>query len=152
MKRRDEIEMTPEERSAYLEKARTIILCTIDGQGYPHAVAMWFCLIDGLVHMTTFRKAQKVVNLRRIPKAALLAESGTQYSELRGLLLRGRGEVIDDADLALEVLVGVQRRHGGEDLPGLRDLLRPQAAKRAVIRFHPERVASWDHSKLGGSY
>ena len=31
-------------------------------------------------------------------------------------------------------------------------VLEKQAAKRVAIRFVPERVASWDHGKLGGTY
>ena len=27
-----------------------------------------------------------------------------------------------------------------------------KAAKRVAIRVRPERIASWDHSKLGGVY
>ena len=30
--------------------------------------------------------------------------------------------------------------------------LRAQAPKRVAIHFRPTRVASWDHSKLGGTY
>lgn len=152
MNRRKQIEMTAEERKAYLEDARTIILCTIDKHGYPHAVAMWFCLIDGLMHMTTFRKSQKTVNLRRDPRATLLAESGDVYSELRGLMVRARGEIVDDLEVCLDVLAKVHARHGGGENPSLREALRAQAAKRVVLRFHPERVSSWDHRKLGGAY
>ena len=103
MNRRRDIAMTAEEQTAFLAGSKTLILSTIDGQGYPHSIAMWFSIIDGLVHMTTFRKAQKVLNIRRNPKVSLLAESGTHYSELRGLMIRGRAELVEDAELeALE--------------------------------------------------
>jgi PPOX class probable F420-dependent enzyme len=153
MNRRSEITLTPEEQDAYLRAAKTVILSTIDAKGYPHSVAMWFAIFDGLVHMTTFRKSQKVVNLRRNPKATLLVEDGVRYSELRGLMIRARGEVIDDTELCLDILMDVQRRYQPDAMPdGLRELLRPQAEKRVAVRFHPERVSSWDHRKLGGAY
>jgi PPOX class probable F420-dependent enzyme len=152
MKLRDRIALSPEEQASFLESSRTAVLCTLDRHGYPHAVAMWYCIIDGLVHMTSFRKAQKVVNVRRDPRVALLVESGERYTDLRGLMIRGRGEVIDDPDLCIDVLMQVQKRHGGAADPSLRDALRGQAAKRAVIRIHPERVSTWDHAKLGGAY
>lgn len=69
--------MTADEQAAFLARSRTVMLTTIDGRSYPHCVAMWFALIDGVVHMTSFRKAQKVVNIRRNPKVSLLAESGS---------------------------------------------------------------------------
>lgn len=152
MDRRQLIQMTPEEQRAFLDREKTVTLCTIDSHGYPHAVAMWFCLIDGMAHMTTFRKSQKVVNLRRNPKLALLAESGTAYSELCGLMVRGRGEIVDDIDLCIDVLSKIHVRYGGENDPSLRDALRAQAAKRVVLRIHPERTSSWNHSKLAGAY
>ena len=144
--------MTAEEQSAFLANAKTLTLTSIDSRGYPHSVAMWFALIDGLVHMTSFRKAQKVVNMRRNPKVALLAESGAQYSELRGLMIRGNAEVIDDVELCLAILAQIQERHYGLTDPSVREVLRKQAEKRAAIRVHPDRVSSWDHSKLGGAY
>ncbi len=152
MNRRQLIRMTREEEEAFLDGEKTVVLCTIDPHGYPHAVAMWFCVIDGVVHMTTFRKSQKVVNLRRSPKATILAESGTAYSELRGLMIRGRGEIVDDLDFCADVLSKIHVRHGGETDPSLRDALRAQASKRVVLRLRPERTSSWDHSKLGGAY
>ncbi len=151
MNRRGEIAMTADEQAAFLAQSRTVILSTIDGRGYPHSVAMWFAWIDGLVHMTSFRKAQKVVNLRRNPKVSLLVESGTEYAELRGLMIRGNAEVVDDADLCIEIFHRIRiKQQGSADSPA-RDGLRRQAAKRVAIRIRPERVASWDHSKLRGA-
>ena len=40
-------------------------------------------------------------------------------------------------------------RHGAHPGPDLRAGLAAQAAKRVGIRFHPTRVTSWDHRKLG---
>jgi nitroimidazol reductase NimA-like FMN-containing flavoprotein (pyridoxamine 5'-phosphate oxidase superfamily) len=152
MNRRNQIAMTAEEQSAYLAAAKTLVLTSIDSHGYPHSVAMWFALIDGLVHMTSFAKAQKVVNMRRNPKVSLLAESGTRYSELRGLLIRGDAEIVDDTELCLSILADVQPRYFGPTDSSVRDVLRKQAAKRVAIRIQPLRVSSWDHTKLGGVY
>jgi len=152
MNRRPLIAMTPEEQAAFLAGIKTVTLSSIDGQGYPHSIAMWFSVIDGLVHMTTFRKSQKVVNIRRNPKVSLLAESGVHYSELRGLMFRGHAELIEDVELCTRILTDIQSRYYGSADGSVRELLRAQAAKRVAIRVHPERIASWDHSKLGGVY
>jgi len=152
MNRRSQIAMTAEEQAAFLASEKTIILTSIDSYGYPHSVAMWFAMIDGLVHMTTFRKAQKVVNIRRNPKVALLVESGENYSELRGLLIRGDAELVEDAELCLAILMDIQSRYYGPTDDSVREILAKQAAKRVAVRIRPNRVASWDHSKLGGVY
>ena len=51
-------------------------LCTVDKNGYPHAVAMSYMVKDGCIYMTSFKKAQKVVNARRNPKVTVMIESG----------------------------------------------------------------------------
>jgi hypothetical protein len=62
---------------------------------------MWFLLQpDGSVLMTTYGRSQKVMNVRRNPKVALLVESGTRYDELKGVLLRGQAEIVEDEALA----------------------------------------------------
>ena len=69
MQRRKTIALTPEEQRRFLEASHTIILTSLDRQGYPHSVAMWYVADpDGTVLMTTFAKSQKAVNLRRDPR------------------------------------------------------------------------------------
>ena len=154
MQRRKTIALSPEEQRRFLEASHTIILTSLDRQGYPHSVAMWYVADpDGTVVMTTFAKSQKAVNLRRDPRCALLVESGRTYLELKGLLIRGRATLDDDVEHVLDVLARVHAKYNAPGpADGLREAMRGQARKRAVIRVRPERVASWDHAKLGGAY
>ena len=56
MNRQSQIKMTSEEHHKFLtDKARTMMLCTIDKDGFPHAVAMAYMVKDGCVYMTSFR-------------------------------------------------------------------------------------------------
>jgi PPOX class probable F420-dependent enzyme len=154
MQRRKTIALTPEEQRRFLEASHTIILTSLDRQGYPHSVAMWYVADpDGTVLMTTFAKSQKAVNLRRDPRCALLLESGRTYPELKGLLVRGRAALDGDVEHVLDVLARVHAKYNAPGpADGLREAMRGQARKRVVIRVRPERVASWDHAKLGGAY
>jgi general stress protein 26 len=114
---------------------------------------MWYVVDDaGRVVMTTFRKSQKVVNVQRDPRCALLLETGRTYPTLKGVLIRGRAEIVDDVEQVLDVLERVNVKYHGAAQDGMRDALRTQATKRIVLRVHPERISSWDHSKLGGVY
>lgn len=153
MNRRASIAFTPEEETRYLREAKTIILCTIDPKGYPHAVAMWFDVDpDGAVVMTTYGKSQKVKNVQRNPKVTLLAETGTSYDQLKGVMVRGRAEVVEDVERAAQLLSRIHVKMGGESLPGLEDAFRERARKRVLLRIVPEHTSSWDHTKLGGTY
>lgn len=154
MNGRDQIALTAEERHQYIATASTLTLCTHGPQGYPHAVAMWFIVDDdGAVWMTTYRKSQKVLNMRRQPKVALHVESGITYDTLKGVLIRGDAELLDDEDTCLGLLRRIHEKMSGAALPeGVEDAMRSQARKRIAIKVTPCRVSSWDHSKLGGSY
>jgi PPOX class probable F420-dependent enzyme len=152
MMRRLEIRLTAEEQRAYLAESRTIILSTIDRHGYPHSVAMWYVMDGQDCLMTTYGKSQKVVNIRRNPKVALLAESGETYDTLKGVLVRGRAKVVEGTDACLDVLKRVHEKMMGSLPSGIEEALKAQARKRVVIRVTPEHVSSWDHHKLGGTY
>lgn len=152
MKRRDAIQLAPEECAQFLERRRTIVLSTVDRRGYPHSVAMWYVMEDGCCMMTTYAKSQKALNIQRNPKVALLAESGDTYDTLQGVLIRGRATLVNDLETCVGVLTRVHQKMMGAMPPGIDEALQLQARKRVVIKVTPEHTSSWDHSKLGGVY
>jgi len=145
--------MTPDARRAFIANAKTATLVTNGKDGYPHAVAMWFFAdADEVVWMTTYRKSQKVANLRRDTKAALHMESGVTYETLQGVLLQGDIEVIDDVEVVLDTLEKVTEKMTGAVIDNVDDGMLEMAGKRIVMKFMPKRSTSWDHTKLGGKY
>jgi PPOX class probable F420-dependent enzyme len=154
--RRAAIRLSDAEVREFLEKGRTIVICSNGQGGVPHPMPMWYGLDpDGSVVMTTFARSQKVRNLERDPRVALLLEDGESYGELRGVVVYGRAEIERDVERVLETLARVSARTqagAGADPKALRAALRGQAAKRVALRVRPERVVSWDHRKLGGVY
>lgn len=153
------IRMTPEEASNFLDSAMNAALATIDRDGYPHLVAMSFARdANGDIVMTSFGKAQKVLNLRRNPKAAVMVDRGVAYDKLQGVMIRGRAEIVEDRDAVLAAMRLVMRKQarlagrgdlaeGGE----ISETYRRQAAKRVAIRIKPEKWASWDHAKIAAA-
>ena len=148
MNRRNQIEMTPEEITTYLGEARNMALCTVGKDGYPHVVAMSYMAKDGVIFMSSFKKAQKVVNAKRNPKVAVMVESGDAYSELKGVLIRGDCEVIDDPEAVWQSMKEVRDFQGNTVSRTEDDVLKERAKKRAVLKITPVKISSWDHSKL----
>jgi PPOX class probable F420-dependent enzyme len=153
------IRMTPAETTAMLASTPNCSLATLDRDGYPHLVAMSFALdAKGNIVMTSFGKAQKVINLKRDPRVAVMVEHGLAYDKIKGVMIRGRAEIVEDTNAVLDTMrlvVGKMARISGKPVdPGsvvITDAYRRQAEKRVVIRIHPEKTARWDHSKLSGA-
>ena len=156
MSRRDQIKLTDKEISEYLKSSRTMILVTNGKDGYPHPMPMWYAVDDeNNIYMTTFRKSQKINNLRKSPQVALLVESGDAYEELKSLLIYTDVEFVDDVEATRDILfqISVQRGDLSEDASAeVRDGMMNSAAKRIGMKFTPKKIVSWDHSKLGGVY
>jgi nitroimidazol reductase NimA-like FMN-containing flavoprotein (pyridoxamine 5'-phosphate oxidase superfamily) len=147
--RRHQIRLTPEEQAAFLRDNPKCALATIDQDGFPHVVAMGFYVgEDGAFYMTSYAKAQKVLNIRRNPKVGLMVETGASYAELRGVMVRGACQIIDDVQTVRRVM-NHRRRSSPES--GRRGSL-DSAPKRVVLKVTAHKIASWDHSKLGGRY
>src|SRR5260370_36272243 len=96
MAERPEIRLTADEQAAFLREHRKAAFATIDKNGFPHVTAMNFIMRDGAFYMTSYGKAQKVVNIRRNPKIAIMAEAGTADAELKGVIARGLSGVVAD--------------------------------------------------------
>ncbi|HZR80598.1 MAG TPA: pyridoxamine 5'-phosphate oxidase family protein [Candidatus Binatia bacterium] len=154
--KRSMIRLTPEERAKFLATGRTLYLASNGDDGYPHLIAMWYALEpDGAIAMTTYRKSQKVKNVERDPRCAILLEEGATYDKLKGVFLRGRCEIIDDEERTLATLGKVGARMAGSTAPLPPEALGPmrsQAKKRVTLLFRADKTRSWDHSKLAGAY
>ncbi len=153
MSRRDQITMTDDEARAFLEAGRDLQVASINADGTPHLVTMWYVVRDGEVAFWTYAKSQKIVNLRRDPRLTVLVATGDRYEELRGVSISGRAELVDARDEVITYGEAVYERYWGPlDSDVVRDGVRTMGAKRVVVVVKPDKVVSWDHSKLGGAY
>jgi PPOX class probable F420-dependent enzyme len=145
---RDQIRLTDEEIRAYVESSKTVIMGTINHDGWPHLMPMWYSVIDGLVQMHTYKTSQKVLNIQRDPRGSILVEDGTAYNELRGVFMRGRFEVIDDQDLCYRIGIKSAEKYMNVTEEQAAPFVKHQVRKRVALIFHPEKVSSWDHRRM----
>ena len=141
--------MSEEEVAAFLEEGRKLQLATINPDGTPHLVTMFYGLDKGRITFWTYAKSQKALNLSRDPRVSCLIEQGDDYSELRGVLVYGRVTPLDGPDGVLNVGMQVARRM----TPGVPDeQLRPYVEhtgrKRLAYVVEPGKVVSWDHRRI----
>jgi PPOX class probable F420-dependent enzyme len=151
MSQRDRIRMSDAEIESFLASARKLQVASINPDGTPHLVTMYYAVLDGDLAFWTYGKAQKTVNLRRDPRITCLVEDGVAYDELRGVTVYGEAELVEDYDRVVAFGTALTARYPevfGADAEAMRPFVEQQAHKRTVVRVRPKRVASWDHSKM----
>jgi PPOX class probable F420-dependent enzyme len=152
--RRDAIKMSAEEADAFLAEERTVTCATNGRNGFPHLMPLWYVMRDGRIWAWTYGKSQKVKNLERDPRATLQVETGVEYAELRGVMLRCDVEIHRDVDVVVDFAMELVGRYSGSgpEHDAARDAFRAQAPKRVALEFVERGRVTWDHRKLGGAY
>jgi PPOX class probable F420-dependent enzyme len=150
--RRDQIKMSEAEVGAFLDEERTVVCATIGRDGFPHLMPLWYVVRDGELWSWTFAKSQKVRNLERDPRATLQVEAGTDYTELRGVMLKCDVTIHRDTDKVVELALELYARYRpggpGEVDDSVREMVLAQAPKRVALQFGERSRATWDHRKL----
>jgi PPOX class probable F420-dependent enzyme len=152
-KRRDQIRMTDEEIWKFVEERKSLQVATLNRDGTPHLTTLWFAVVDGEIAFETFTKSQKIVNLKRDPRIAVLLEAGTDYGELRGVSINGTAQLHSDPEVVHRYALAVMARNQpGIPKDALDAVAKDMATKRTAVVIKPEKIVSWDHRKLGGGY
>jgi PPOX class probable F420-dependent enzyme len=124
----------------FLATRDVVVLATVQADGAPLAMPMWFLHDPAELTMISVARTQKVRNLRRDPRVCVVAEGGLT-GEVSGVAVHGRAEFLADGParraLAERFVEKYQpyleRRWGGRTMP----------ADRVMFRIVPSRVASW---------
>ena len=141
--------MTPAEVAAVLDESRTLNVATLDREGAPHLTALWFARAGDLLLFETYGTSQKVVNLRRDPRIAVVCEAGESYDQLRGVSIKGTAEIVDSEPRLTELMTAIIARNiDGLDPQPLTSHVAAMVRKRVVVIVHPRKLMSWDHRKL----
>jgi PPOX class probable F420-dependent enzyme len=145
--------MTDDEIHEFLHLRQTMNIASFGPDGNIHLVAMWYGFLGENAAFETFTKSQKVLNLRRDPRITVLVEDGDVYEKLRGVEIVGREIIHEDRDTLMSVAGSVVERYfpveNPDDIPMMAEAL---STKRVAIEIVPEKIVSWDHGKLGGTY
>ena len=140
--------MDTAEVAAMLEASRKVQLATINRDGTPHLVTMFYALRDGRIAFWSYRASQKARNLSRDPRLTCLVEAGDEYFGLRGVQVNGVAERVDDPAAVREIGRMIAMRLPDMPAEVLDEYVDHAARKRVGYVVEPRRIVSWDHRRL----
>lgn len=157
MSQRGDVAMPAEDVAAHLAHGRKLQLATVNRDGTPHLVSMFYAIHDGRIAFWTYRASQEARNLARDPRVTCLVEEGDGYFELRGVQVTGEVTRIDDLTgvVAIGRLIAARMPSPvaselppGEVAAVLDGYVAQAATKRVAYLVETRRVVSWDHRRL----
>jgi PPOX class probable F420-dependent enzyme len=152
MKRREKIRMSDAEVRAFLAGRHTMNVASVNHDGTIHLVAMWYAFVGERPAFWTYGKSQKVLNLERNPQITCLVEAGEVYEDLRGVELVGSAQIVTDRTDVMSIGRSVFERYTGPWSDEVQPALEQIGAKRVGVVIDVDRIVSWDHRKLEGTY
>jgi hypothetical protein len=117
------------------------------GTGGPHATPLWFHWDGAALWLTSLVRSQRWKDLRDDPRIAVVVDAGSDYTELRGVELRGTVEPVGEIPRV------------GEPHPEISEVERQFAdkytggqvvidKKHGWLRLRPQKIISWDFRKI----
>ena len=149
----DSLRLTDAEIDALMRSESRLRIATIGPGAEINLTPMTFGWAGGRVYI--YGRGQKIANLRRNPIASVLVDVGESWRELKGLMLRGRARVLENAEeeAADPHLAEAQRDLGhkhGLERDGAPAPYAATAAGRSRrwIVFTPTTIVSWNNARL----
>lgn len=136
------LSMTAAELDGFLDQERVLRLATVDEDGWPAVVPVWFVWHEGAFWVWNLERARRTERLRAGTRCAFVVDGGHDYGELRGVSGRLTYAFVADDEVPVAVRTAFSRRYFGVDEP-----LAP-ASHHAWLRLDPLAPATWDFRKL----
>jgi hypothetical protein len=145
-----DLTMDPEVRAAFLAEERVLRLGTLDDDGWPVVVPLWFVHHPdprpdprGELWIWNLNRARRTARLEAGERCGITIDGGHDYAELRGLSARARPVRVDDTDVPIEVRLIFARKYYGGDEP------HPNAHHHTWFALALSAERSWDFRRMG---
>ena len=99
----------------FLASERVMNVATYGPDGWPHLTSLWYVMRGTDPWIWTYAKSQKVKNLERDDRATTLVESGNEYSELKGVMLKTRAHIERDTEKIIDFAEELFAKYQGTD-------------------------------------
>ena len=126
---------------SFIATKEVVVLATLQPDGAPLAMPMWFLPDAGSLTMISVDNLQKVHNLRRDPRVCVTAEAVTATGAIKGVIVQGRAEFLSDTPERRALIERILEKYD----PRLAKLWggRTMPPNRVMFRITPSKVRAW---------
>lgn len=135
--------MTDEEVDDFLTDERVMRMATVDEDGWPVVVPVWFVWWEGAFWVWNLDRAERTERLETGTRVGVVVDGGEAYEELRGVSSRVDHELLDDGEVPVEVRVAMGAKYFGMDGEPLEPV-----DDHTWMRLEPRDMSTWDFRKV----
>ncbi|MFH1327334.1 MAG: pyridoxamine 5'-phosphate oxidase family protein [Candidatus Bathyarchaeota archaeon] len=132
----------------FLLNGRILRMASVNKDGSPHIVPVWYLYENGKFYFTTNVNHVKVKNIKNMNKVAFTIDVGKGYSDLKGVIVHGIAKVTLEPEFFTDKFNKIISKYVGD--------LNHRVAKElltmdnCVIEITPYKKISWDFGKIWG--
>jgi nitroimidazol reductase NimA-like FMN-containing flavoprotein (pyridoxamine 5'-phosphate oxidase superfamily) len=129
-------------KAQFLKKQKILHLATINRNGVPHLVPVWYKYVEGKFYIGTNTRTNKARNIIKNNKVCFCVDAGV-WSPIDGVMGTGKAKLIKDENTVKKI--------AGQILLRYFKTLRGKSAKQlldqtdCVIEIMPLKVTSWHY-------
>jgi hypothetical protein len=126
----------------------TASVATLNRDGSPHVVPLWFVWPEDAVYVSTRREGRTWRNASADPRVALTIDLGRSWIEIAGVEIRARAELLpaEHPDMRHPISAWHEKYRpllAGDGFARLAEEIRGLA----FLRIAPDRIVAWDHAR-----
>ena len=125
-----------EDIRTFLDVARIAYLSTVDHQGYPHTIPVWFAPDNGTLIFNSGKNRARLRHIQTNSKVAVAI--GGNLGDSEGYLIKG--DSVIEADPTHEQLKQIARRYIQDEAAFNGFLKRVEQEERVILRLTPTKV------------
>ncbi len=126
---------------AFIKSQKILRLATIDPQGNPHIVPVWYHYMNSKFYIGTNTKTTKAKNIRNNPKVSFCIDVGINSPDIFGVMGVGKGRlVLDNKRVKLVAKKILIRYFKSLNNQSAQQLLKDTDC---IIEIIPKKITTW---------
>jgi PPOX class probable F420-dependent enzyme len=129
----------------FLERVLIARIATVDPEGHPHVVPVWYGWDGESLWISAFASTQKVQHIENNPMISVVIDTTTDHVDNKAVLLEGKAELVRESkDFLQKQTTWIYTRYLGEE--GVLEE-EPQSwindKENLLIKLTPTKITNW---------